>query len=484
MPNYEEVIFSSSNKAASKKVQTHLKAGLLKEIAPRIYTSNLTDDPAKIVLRNWFIILSYLYPDSILSHRSAIEIRPTKGHIYLTYTYTKNVSLPGLMVHLLKGPDKEHGAARFFEKLYRSTEARALLENMQQTRSTAKFSKTLSQEMMESKLEAVIRTRGENELNKIRDEARGLGSVIKMEKEFGRLNKLISAMLSTQPSRIINSEVGKARAYGEPFDQERIALFDHLFDFLSRQEIKNYKDSSSSDKSYNCFAFFESYFSNFIEGTEFAVKEAEWIITTEIPLPTREEDSHDILGTYRIVSDKQEMGILPSSPEHLLLILRSRHEILLRARIAKKPGQFKDLNNRTGNTEFVDWQLVTGTLKKGFQFYSLLQDPFAKACYIMFLISEVHPFLDGNGRVARVMMNAELTAKGMSKIIIPTVYRSDYLGAIRKLTRKGEPETYFRMLHRAYRFSATVHGEDMDEVEDYLKRCNAFESGEEYILRF
>ena len=28
--------------------------------------------------------------------------------------------------------------------------------------------------------------------------------------------------------------------------------------------------------------------------------------------------------------------------------------------------------------------------------------------FMMFMISEIHPFLDGNGRLARVMMNAEL----------------------------------------------------------------------------
>jgi hypothetical protein len=73
------------------------------------------------------------------------------------------------------------------------------------------------------------------------------------------------------------------------------------------------------------------------------------------------------------------------------------------------------------------------------------------------------------------MMNAELTAKGLSKIIIPTVYREDYMGALKKLTKQGEPGAYIRMLLRAYEFSATIHQEDMDTMELYLKQCDAFE---------
>lgn len=52
----------------------------------------------------------------------------------------------------------------------------------------------------------------------------------------------------------------------------------------------------------------------------------------------------------------------------------------------------------------------------------------------MFILSEVHPFLDGNERIARIMMNSELVKEEQSKIIIPTVYHDDYLGALRKLT--------------------------------------------------
>lgn len=86
----------------------------------------------------------------------------------------------------------------------------------------------------------------------------------------------------------------------------------------------------------------------------------------------------------------------------------------------------------------------------------------------------MHPFLDGNGRIARVMMNAELVKMEQAKIIIPTVFRDDYMGALRKLTRQGETNTYIRMLQRAHEFSANIFGDDIDEMQEYLKKSNAF----------
>ena len=96
----------------------------------------------------------------------------------------------------------------------------------------------------------------------------------------------------------------------------------------------------------------------------------------------------------------------------------------------------------------------------------------------------MHPFLDGNGRIARIMMNAELVAGGESKIIIPTVYRDDYLGALRRLTRRSDPLTYIRMMERAHEFSENVYGDDRNAMEAYLKSCNAFmEDTEGKILK-
>ena len=480
----QEIVFASSEKAESKRITALLKEGQISKIAPRVYTSNLSEEPAAIIKRNWFHILSALYPEALLSHRSALEFVPTlHGYVFLTYTYTEKIQLPGLTIQLLEGPQKIEGDNVFFGNLHASQEARAFLENLQETRRKGAESKILTRSEIEERLEAIIRTRGENGLNELRDKARKISKSLGMQNEFKKLNDLISDLLSTGKSKKLTTPAAIARSLGEPLDPDRVKLFESQYEELAGKIFPRHPDRNKSIKSYKTFAFFEGYFSNFIEGTEFTVEEAKEIIETDTPLPARDEDSHDILGTYRIVSDKKEMAICPANANEFLDIMRRRHAMLLQSRINKKPGEFKDKNNMAGNTEFVDKELVVGTLKKGFEWYSLLREPFAKAVYMMFLVSEVHPFLDGNGRIARVMMNAELSAKGLSKIIIPTVYREDYMGALRKLTRQRVADAYVRMLLHAYDFSSTLHGESIDEMEKHLIRCDAFKEPKEGKLK-
>ena len=471
----QEIMFGTSDKKISKQLSRFEKEGKIRKIAKRIYSSNLTSPIEEIIRRNLFKILGNQYPGALLSHRSALEFQPTTaGHIFLTYTYTKKISLPGITIRLLQGPEPIEGDNPFFGNLYASQKARALLENLQGSKKPGPTSKCLSIPEIEEKLEQIIRVSGEDEINKLRDKARDIADKLNMQKEFGVLNKMISALLTTHSSKILSSPLAVARAFGFPYDPGRIKLFEELFRQLQQQEFKNRADKNSSEKSFKNFAFFESYFSNFIEGTTFEIDEAKQIIATDKPLPTRKDDSHDVLGTYHIVANRKEMQITPATAEELLKILSYRHQILLSARQDKNPGQFKDRNNFAGKTAFVDFNLVKGTLTQGFDFYKALTHPFSKAVYMMFMISEVHPFLDGNGRIARVMMNAELVKEGQSKIIIPTVYRDDYMGALRKLTRQSETAPFIRMLLRAYDFSENVYGDDIDEMQAYLEKCNAF----------
>src|SRR3546814_8654278 len=82
----------------------------------------------------------------------------------------------------------------------------------------------------------------------------------------------------------------------------------------------------------------------------------------------RPDDAHDILGTYRIVSDQIDMKTLPADFEQFLSLLRRRHAAIMEARPDKSPGAFKTKANRAGQTVFVAPELVTGTLEKGFAF--------------------------------------------------------------------------------------------------------------------
>lgn len=471
----QEIVFSSSDSKISKQISRLEKAGKLRKIAARVYSPNFTDSPEAIIRRNLFAILGKLYTGSILSHRSALEFKPTSaGHVFLTYTYTKKIKLPGVTLRLIEGHGPIEGDNPLSGELYASQLERALLENLQVSRQPGPKSKTLTLPEIEDRLEKVIRVKGEAGLNELRDKARAIAEKLGMQNEFAKLNKLISALLTSHPSKVLSSPLAVARAFGNPYDPARLPLFEKLFIELKQKEFKNLPEKNTTSQSFKNFAFFEAYFSNYIEGTEFELGDAKKIIETETPMPDRDEDSHDVLGTYKLVSNREEMIITPGNPEGLLEILLYRHKVLLSARTSKRPGEFKDKNNRAGETHFVDHTLVKGTLIKGFDFYQALSDPFAKAAYIMFLISEVHPFLDGNGRIARVMMNAELVKLGQTKIIIPTVYREDYIGAIRKLTRQEDPKAYVKMLRQAHEFSSTVVGNDMDAMEKLLEESNAF----------
>lgn len=479
----QEVLFASSDKVESKRIGKLVKAGVIKKIAPKIYTSNLADQPENIIRRNIFIILGRLYPRAVISHRSAFEFKPTTGgHIFLTYSYTKNISLPGITVHLMEGKGGMPEDTPFIEGLYLSRPERAFLENMQVSRKQGDESKILPQQTIEEKLEVIIRTNGETAINELRDKARGIASALNMEIEFEKLNTIISALLATHPSKILKSPLATARAYGEPYDPGRYELFGTLFAALQQMEFKPYPDKNITEQAYRNFAFFESYFSNYIEGTEFELEDAQRIIETNQPIEARNDDSHDVLGTFYIVSNKREMSVIPNSAEELIHILRSRHRILLSARQNKMPGMFKLQNNRAGNTNFVDFTLVKGTLVKGFEFYRALRTPFAKALFIMFMISEVHPFNDGNGRIARVMMNAELSAANETKIIIPTVFRNDYILALRKLTRQNDPNVYINAMLKVQRFSSMLYGENLDTMKAYLHQTNAFGDPDENVL--
>lgn len=482
---HSEVIFSSSDAKISQAIHRAVKKGELRKIAPRLYSSNLKDEPKVIIKRNLYHILNEFFPGAVLSHRTAFEGGLSKDDmIILTYTYTKKISLPGITIRLVKGEGAKAGDSPFMENLFLASRERALLENLQVSRERAGSAKTLSREFLEEYLDKLCQVYGSEELNLIRDRARVLAKELKLEKEFQQLEKIIAALLGTQEAKILRTKAGMARASGLPYDTRRLELFNTVHLLLKNAVLPKTKAISLKGNSLANLAFFEAYFSNYIEGTEFTIEEAVEIIFHGKLIAARSEDSHDILGTYQIVSSINNMDRVPSSASELSELLRGRHAMLMSARQDKMPGQFKNKLNRAGSTIFVDPSLVQGTIEKSFALYSSLEPGIARAIFMMFIIAEIHPFLDGNGRIARIMMNAELDHAAECRIIIPTVYREDYLLSLRRLSRESDADPYIRMLIRAQVFTKSIDFSDYKICLNQLERSNAFKEPSEGRLKF
>lgn len=215
-----------------------VRAGRLVRLASGIYTSQLDREPADVVRTHlWSIV----------------------GH-----------ALPG--------------------GLFMSGEARSLLDNLTRGRTTATgSSRKLSRAQVEAWIDSLCAQRGEQGLNRLRDQARGLA-----------LARLAEHLASHAPEAIP----------ALPEDAGRRTLL----------------------------PFYEAYFSNYIEGTEFTLDEGAEIVFGHTIPQSRPADAHDIMGTYAVTSSDALMSERPESAARLIEMLRERHGIVLGGRPSAWPG--------------------------------------------------------------------------------------------------------------------------------------------------
>ena len=443
------ILFPGANSTERRWLSALKAAGKIRAVGPRLFVSVPEAVTATTLRAAWGTIVANLFPGALITHRTALEFHPgPRGEVFITGNSNREVSYPGLLLKFIRGPGPLSDDPPFLT-IRTSSQARAFLENL----STGRASKmrVLPIEKIEARLEQLLHVSGEAELNKLRDRAREIASELHWEKGFERLDRLIGALLGTRHDRLA-SHVGRARAAGEPFEAPCLERLHLLFAEL-RSPLPAAIDSFTAADHFKNKAFFEAYFSNYIEGTTFEIEEAEAIVFDRIVPDARPDDAHDILGTFDIVADPNEMRLVPRTFDQLVTLVQSRHARMLARRPEASPGSFKTSPNRSGDTRFVDPAYVVGTLRKGFELYQGLEPGLPRGIFMAFLISDVHPFVDGNGRISRIMLNAELESERQGSVIIPTVFRDDYLLALRALSRRNRPQLIIQTFTRAQRFS-------------------------------
>jgi len=428
-----------------------------------------------IVARNRWLIVGLLAPGGVIGYRTALESHPAEdGSVFVTCGYKKITVLPGLRIVKIPGFGPTEGDMPFIAGLYMASPARLLLENLAATRTREAATRSAGQAAVEEKLAGILRIKGEDELNRIRDLARSISPVIGLEKGFQLLDRIIGTLLQTREAEL-RTPLAKSYYAGDPYDPLRLEQFEALRSALARSVLPTRIRIHTPGPAFYNESFFDAYFSNFIEGTEFEVDEALGIVFSGVIPRSRPEDAHDILGTYRVVGNLEEMKRTPADITTFMKLLCQRHVSIMEGRPYKRPGEFKEKANHAGTTYFVAPELVKGTLAQGYAFCSSLADPLARALFMMYLISEVHPFDDGNGRTARAMMNSELVAAGISRIVIPTVYRNEYISSLKLLSNHKDATAYLRVMDAAQEFVSRIDFSDLAGARRILERCNAFE---------
>ncbi len=474
--NDELVVSVSLSQADLRKLQRLAKAGVMQRIHSGIYVQ-ADANPAEVELRvrrNWQRIAGAVVPGGVVSHISAMTsgLRPdntvTLAHPTL---FGKKVRLPGLTLILLRGPGPLPGDLPLGSTgLHWAGRARQLLENIGK-----KAPRRTGREAVESCLVDVLNVSGEKALNEIRDQAVALAELLGLQKEGQALRSLIGALLGSHARGELRTKGGQLLANGTPVDKERVERFEVLASHLRSAVLPVILDNVGAGPSRHHFAFIESYFSNYVEGTKFDIDEAKEIVMSNKLVTNRPADSHDILGVFRLATSMPYRANPPVAGDDFMAGLQAWHAEMLRMRPEVNPGLIKQADNFAGTTRFVNPGMVRGTMAEGSRLALSVPEGLARAIYYAFLVSEVHPFDDGNGRLSRLVMNAELTRVGLHRIIVPTLYHPQYVDCSRLLTRNNEPEGFVRSLAKMARWCSQFDYTDLDTLVAALKKTNALE---------
>jgi Fic family protein len=113
-------------------------------------------------------------------------------------------------------------------------------------------------------------------------------------------------------------------------------------------------------------------------------------------------------------------------------------------------GRYRKLNIIISGTDFVfpapsELKKLMAQFAEEIPRLRAKQHPIEFAASLHTRLVTIHPFVDGNGRAARLLMNLALLQEGYPVTIIPPVVRSEYLAAVRE-SNTGNTEPFLNLL--------------------------------------
>lgn len=93
------------------------------------------------------------------------------------------------------------------------------------------------------------------------------------------------------------------------------------------------------------------------------------------------------------------------------------------------------------------------------------EHPCSVAAFAHYRLVGIHPFVDGNGRTARLLMNLILEQCGYPPAIIRKEDRLRYINALEEGRKSGTPDDFYKIIYEAVEHSLDIYlGEDKKQI--------------------
>jgi Fic family protein len=237
---------------------------------------------------------------------------------------------------------------------------------------------------------------------------------------------------------------------------ESLRYFYDLFKDLYPDESKRYQD-----------AMYVRYVqgTTAIEGNTITLREAQELLEHNIsPAGKRMDEVYEVLNyiTLRNYLSGYTGDITGA-------FIKKIHEILMN-HILRDPGNYRNIQVGIAS---VDYQpppaiLVSDEIQNLIRWYRQNRktlNPFELAILFHTKFEIIHPFVDGNGRVGRALMNFILERSGYPTLYLGREHRAAYLDA---LVRADDGE-FAPIVKTLYEFYQNQHGQIAQEVQQKLK---------------
>jgi len=201
----------------------------------------------------------------------------------------------------------------------------------------------------------------------------------------------------------------------------------------------------------NYFRIGFTYSSNALEGNTLTISETKILLEDGITVGGKSlKDCYEAVGhsdAYDFMLDfarQQDMEISEDS-------IKKLHQLFYQKVDAKKAGQYRTIQVYISGTDYIppspeDVQQLMSHMTDQIHSSRTTLHPIELAAMAHKRLVDIHPFVDGNGRTARLLMNLILVNAGYGVVSIPPIWRNEYINALSASRRLNDMDPFLKLI--------------------------------------